>query len=102
MEHVNNFNGKFDSDDMERFNEIESLKDRLFEEQTNITGLVTKAEPEGGEDGEAVASPSISVEDSLLATKRKIIEGINQSVDQFNEITKLTRDSSRRGSAAAG
>ena len=77
MEHVNNFNGKFDSDDMERFNEIESLKDRLVEEQTNITGLVQKAEPEGGEDGEVVASPSMSVEDSLLATKRKIIEGIN-------------------------
>ena len=43
-----------------------------------------------------MASPAISVEDSLLATKRKIIEGINSSVDQFNEITKLTRDSSRR------
>lgn len=93
VEHVNNFNDKFDSEDLERFNEIEDIKDRLIEEQTNITGLVQTTAPSGDD---AVASPVINVEESLLATKRKIIEGINQSVDQFNEITKLTRDSSRR------
>ena len=45
VEHVNNFNDKFDSEDMERFNEIETLKDRLLEEQTHITGLVQKQAP---------------------------------------------------------
>ena len=32
-------------------------------------------------------------EDSLLFMKRSIIEGINSLVNQFNEITKLLRDS---------
>ena len=73
---MNSFNDKFVSDDLERVNEIELLKERLLEEQAMITG----------QDEEV----------SLLSSKRKIIEGINRSVDQFNEITKMTRDSSRR------
>ena len=38
VQKVNNFNGKFDSDDLERMNQLKELQERLKEEESGITG----------------------------------------------------------------
>ena len=74
VEQVNSFNDKFVSDDLERMNEIEQLKENLLKKENAINGS----------------------DNSLLIKKRQVIEGINKCVDQFNDITKMTRDSNRK------
>lgn len=44
VQKVNNFNSKFDSDDLERRNQLSELQERLKEEEVCITG-VKKIEP---------------------------------------------------------
>lgn len=38
VQKVNNFNSKFDSDDLERMNQLKELQERLKEEESGITG----------------------------------------------------------------
>ena len=100
VQKVNNFNGRFDSADLERMNQLKELQARLQEEESSITGAKrTKEEEEAdaeeqGEDDTGAAKPDKISEDSLLFTKRAIIESINGLVNQFNDITKILRDSS--------
>ena len=49
-----------------------------------------------------VTKTTSSEELSLLFTKRAIIEGINGLVNQFNDITKVLRDSSGKSLKAEG
>lgn len=44
VQKVNNFNSKFDSDDLERRDQLNELQERLKEEEVSITG-VKKVEP---------------------------------------------------------
>lgn len=97
MQKVNNFNSKFDSDDLERMNQLKELQERLKEEESGMTGA-KKAK----EDGEEREDDGVLInvqqdlqkndDDSLLSTKRSIIEAINNLVNQFNEITKILRE----------
>lgn len=98
---VNNFNGKFDSDDLERVHQLQELQERLQEEAMSITGSKRPAGDEEDADGEGAGAGSPGAgrrralpEDSLVQAKRGIIEGINGLVNQFNDITKMLRDSS--------
>ena len=50
---VNNFNSKFDSEDLERMNQLKELQERLKEEEQGITG-VKKAKSEDVEKDEDV------------------------------------------------
>lgn len=122
VQKVNNFNSKFDSDDLERRDQLNELQERLKEEEQSITGVKkvepkVKKETDEGE-GEAenqeasVAETADVAEDqgqtnkaqpeSLQKTKRQIIEAINGLVNQFNDITKILRDSSGKTLKAEG
>ena len=51
VQKVNNFNSKFDTEDLERLNQLKELQERLKEEEQGITG-VKKAKDEDIEKNE--------------------------------------------------
>lgn len=109
VQKVNNFNGKFDSDDLERMNQLTELQERLKEAEQSITGAKNARDDEDeedeegqDEDGRRASLKSKTSEDCLLHTKRSIIEAINGLVNQFNDITKVLRDSSGKSLKAEG
>lgn len=52
VQKVNNFNAKFDSDDLERLNQVRELQDRLKEEEQGITGVKRAKEEDDSREAE--------------------------------------------------
>lgn len=104
VQKVNNFNGKFDSDDLERINELKELQERIREEEEYISGVKSqpvKKEPNEDDQGDTEAIQEVaeientqpaSTSDSLKQTKKQIFESINSLVNRLNDIIKSSKD----------
>ena len=86
---VDSFDEKFDTEDLERINEIQLIEDKLYDEDLNIYG---KSEADATADSSTLAGEG---EESIQKTKKAIIGNINKLVSQFNENNKQLKESSK-------
>ena len=91
---VDKFDDKFDTEDLERINEIQQIEDKLYDEDLNIYG---KQDTEGKDDESSKANTlnQMDDEESVQKIKKGIIGSINKLVNQFNENNKLLKETSK-------
>lgn len=87
---VDSFDEKFDTEDLERINEIQLIEDKLYDEDLNIYG---KSEADTTAESSTLAGEG---EESIQKMKKSIIGNINKLVSQFNENNKLLKESSKQ------
>ena len=92
IKHLNTFNEQFETEDLERINEIEGLEERLREEGESIGGNCSKQTQPPDEDCQLddskITAAGSKEEESVHRLKRNIVSGINNLVIQFNQLIK--------------
>ena len=89
---MNTFNEQFDTEDLERINEIEGLEERLREEGESIGGNCSKQSHPPDEDAtlddSKITAAGSKDQESIHRMKRNIVSRINNLVIQFNQLIK--------------